>query len=733
MMRSPCRAASFLILLLGASIFAVFVVVAAKGDENLGGATDSSLSNTFSKILPLSPPPSSIFSNTVLEASKYAIVSLNAPGTHSSLGKRALDDVASSSSPVLRPSSAPPVGPIDERPPPDKSGTLKPVLKIAQYEGGTKRAGERIGSYSMFIREKILSVANSGNKECKEAIGDKVPKNWNSLKRATPKKLALIIFACSSHSEGYDPAAPDKIMADKTGGFAKDYVQQALKEYEADAFSSESLEKRYAKYLEERGKPTMVEFKGLEELTIRFGLSSYDQEGVLCDLLGVFRPTMRGWKAAEKTAYKEFYDAARHNSFIQDTRDYIPRDKIGQYYIAGKGKTRKSRSRWRAKMEGKTQTEPEEMSESELPEEYLESLVPSTSKRKGETDTASSELEEIVPKRPKQTDEASPDNAVKSCAGSFSQMLAELARRRKHVGKPRTFAALLDLRTKSPVRLAHYFHDRGLGLLSGVAPVSPSGNRENEEEEKKSANVYLDVLAREWREAERNRHLYRLGVLLPIEGCSSSSSCDPTSTSTGWMLGQPKASSFVRTEEAKRGPITTTLKVNVSFLLGISQYAFLGWREREGESYRRLLDDIREGRYNHNPFAYVKPEEYDHYHFLGQAKERGGRRGRKVPIIDLNKSPPEEKKGTKLTAFEEEYRRLRDNMKPTTSKEGDVESSGSTRWTPHFPSMVLSDPPYLGPRGLKPDIPKEILEKVDKPSSLLPFPETKTPDDSAKP
>ncbi|PWN90513.1 hypothetical protein FA10DRAFT_294132 [Acaromyces ingoldii] len=299
-----------------------------------------------------------------------------------------------------------------------------------------------------------------------------------------------------SHSEGYDTAAPEKIMADKTGGFAKDYVQQALKEYEADAFSSESLEKRYAKYLEERGKPTMVEFKGLEELTIR----------------------------------------------------------------------------------------------------------------------------------------------------------------------------------------------------------------ENEKEEKESANVYLDVLAREWREAERNR----------------------------WMLGQPKASSFVRTEEAKRGPITTTLKVNVSFLLGISQYAFLGWREKEGESYRRLLDDIREGRYNHNPFAYVKPEEYDHYHFLGQAKERGGRRGRKVPIIDLNKSPPEEKKGTKLSAFEEEYRRLRDNMKSTTSKERDVGSSGSTRWTPHFPSMVLSDPPYLGPRGLKPDIPKEILEKVAKPTSLLPFPETKTSDDSAK-
>ena len=304
---------------------------------------------------------------------------------------------------------------------------------------------------------------------------------------------------------------------------------------------------------------------------------------------------------------------------------------------------------------------------------------------------------------------------------SSIQLLKELAKCLEKRGQKVSINTIRHWSYTDAARLAQPLHDCGMGPLSKTALPGPK--------EEKERKAYFDEVAREWKEGQRNRYLFKWGILRPtIDSALSTGPSTNDPIPTGWSVGQPSPDLFnvkvkvTPTNEMDGEVLSEPFKL--ATLLGTSRLAVIGWKSGAKAEYRSLINDLKVGRYTHNPFEYMDPGKYLDYEAHGKRIENGEVITGEQNPFDLNQAPPSKEPGATLTHFEEEYQRL--NQRIASSRIPFSEGTDiSALPPPTLPSLLLTDPPYFGPDTLTPKIKERPPFTSAVPTRWLPHPETK--------
>lgn len=731
----PSRFAPFgMLVFLAASIFAVFVMAAAETEAGSGVLNDWAESFTSTKFSPLSHSSSQSFLTAPAENIGAAAARVGKENDHSGYERRALADEASSSAAIpQRPTvssfllSSSPIGidstTIERVGPPGRKFSFPwvPGQTIRKKLKGMKQ----FGKFTSFMEDVLVQAAKTGSDACKGEVGTLNYKTLRQIKSVGHyPRLALMFLACGIaprdfvHITKTDlefAKGDDLTVKSAKTSMAKNLVDKAFEEYIEQIIQPENLQKRYETELQLRGKYEMVEVTSLKEFEqkTRMKLHTKDRHKIYCDVLQVIRPVCEGWKAMDSEAYDRFSHDLKDGTFTGNLADYFSRDKVSRYC-----------ERWLAMMKENEekanetkQARKKAMVEAEPTDSSFSSEAPGTSrgekrKRRPSPSDPGSEHSDTANKDEKKKKE----EAGRPYRKSILLMAEEYVRRAEAKGKQEQLNRVFLLANRFDPIFAKRLHKCDMRPISEMALPDPDN--------KIACQEYVKEVVRDWREAHRNRFLFKWGVLRPASGCSlSSCSSTPTSNPTGWSIGQPNAEAFQRKATDRGSAERPSLQVSLALLLGTSRQAIVGWKLAEKESYKKLRQDMKDGIYTHNPFDYMAPEKYLQYETMGKEKDNGKKHLKEERGWDYNKPPPKEKDPSSLLShFEEEYERLKQRTPSSSTPYAD--GPGTSALQPTLPSLLLTDPPYFGPDTLSPKIEERPSYAAAAPTEILPRPRT---------
>lgn len=720
------RLAPFVMLAsLAASIFAVFVLVAAEAEADPSGLNDWSESLNSTKLSALTHSSSQRFWTVAAENIGASAARVGKENDHTHYERRAFADEASSSAaiphrPVLSSSRAKKGSKKT-----DKAKLPGSKFSVPWFPGQSIRKRpegmRQFGAFTTFMEDVLVTAAKSGSDECKAAVGTLDSTNLGQIKsRGHYRRLTLKFLACGIAPRDFvaitktdleNAKGDDRTVKRAKSIMAKNFIDKAFEEYIKQIIQPENLQKLYETELQLRGRHEMVEVTSLPEFEqkTKLKLKTADREKIYCDVLQVIRPVYEGWKAIESEAYGRFKNDLKGGTFTGNLADYFARDKVSRYseeWLAiRKEIEEKAKEKKQAGKKAIVEAESTESSFSEAPE----TSKGKKRKRPSPYDPEGKHSDTANKGKKKRKEEE---------RGSYKKSNVLMAEEYLRLAKAKGEEVQLDhvkvMANRFYPSFAKRLHGCDLRPLSKMALPDP--------ENKIACQEYVKEVIRDWREAHRNRFLYKWGVLRPALGYSLSSwSSTPTSDFTGWSIGQPNAEVFKRKAKGRESAERPSLPIRLALLLGTSRQAVVGWLWADPESYKRLLQDMKDGKYTHNPFDYMKPEEYLKYETMGKWKDDNKNRAEKERGWDYNQPPPKEKDPSSLLShFEEECERLK--QRTPSSSTPNADGPGTSVLQPTLPSLLLTDPPYFGPDTLSPKIEERPSYAAAVPTEILPRP-----------